>query len=58
MDLSKAFDTVDKIILKQKLYELGLTDISTSLINSYMSDRRLCMNNDTECYTLTYGVPQ
>ena len=43
--------------LKQKLYELGLTDISTSLINSYKSERRLCMN-DTEYYKLTYGVPQ
>ena len=49
MDLSKAFDTVDKTILKQKLYELGLTDQSTSLINSYMTDRKLCINNDKEC---------
>ena len=58
MDLSKAFDTVDKTILEQKLYELGLTDQSTSLINSYMTDRKLCMNNDKECYKLEYGVPQ
>ena len=46
MDLSKAFDTVDKSILKQKLYELGLTDDSTSLIDSYMSDRKFCMTNE------------
>ena len=58
MDLSKAFDTVDKSILKQKLYYLGLTDDSTSLIDSYMSDRKFCMNTDKQCYTLTYGVPQ
>ena len=58
MDLSKAFDTVDKSILKQKLYELGLTHDSTSLINSYMSDRKLCMNNETDYYELAYGVPQ
>ena len=58
MDLSKAFDTVDKSILKQKLYELGLTHDSISLINSYMSDRKLCMNNETNYYELSYGVPQ
>ena len=58
MDLSKAFDTVDKTILKQKLYDLGMADISSSLINSYMSNRKLCMNNDKDYYKLTYGVPQ
>ena len=58
MDLSKAFDTVDKSILKQKLYELGLTHDSTSLINSYMSDRKFCMANDEDFYELKYGVPK
>ena len=58
MDLSKTFDTVDKSILKQKLYELGLTDNSTSLIDSYMSNRKFCMNNEPEYYNLTFGVPQ
>ena len=58
MDLSKAFDTVDKTILQQKLYELGLTDLSTSLIDSYMTDRKLCMNSDSKYYKLKYGVPQ
>ena len=58
MDLSKAFDTVDKSILKQKLNRLGLTDLSTLLIDSYMSDRKFCMSNDNNNYTLKYGVPQ
>ena len=58
MDLSKAFDTVDKTILKQKLSRLGLTDLSTLLIDSYMSDRKFCMANDNDNYTLKYGVPQ
>ena len=58
MDLSKAFDTVDKTILRQKLRQLGLTDISTSLIDSYMSDRKFCINDQKEYYTLKYGVPQ
>ena len=58
MDLSKAFDTVDKSIIKQKLIDLGLTDMSTSLIDSYMSDRKFCMNTDKECCTITYGVPK
>ena len=58
MDLSKAFDTVDKTILEQKCYEVGLTDQSTSLINSYMTDKKLCIKNEKECYKLEYGVPQ
>ena len=58
MDLSKAFDTVDKSILEQKLIDLGLGKYSTLLINSYISNRRFCMNSDTEYYNLTYGVPQ
>ena len=58
MDLSKAFDTVDKTILQQKLTELGLNVYSTALIDSYMSDRQFCMNNDNTLYNLTYGVPQ
>ena len=58
MDLSKAFDTVDKTILKHKLHELGLTELSTSLIDSYMTNRKFCMMGDKEYYKLKYGVPQ
>ena len=52
MDLSKAFDTVDKTILNDKLHELGLTELSTSLIESYMSNRNICMTNDEDFYEL------
>ena len=38
MDLSKAFDTVDNTILSRKLNEVGISDISTALINSNMSN--------------------
>ena len=58
MDLSKAFDTVDKSILKHKLEDLGLDEMSTLLIDSYMSNRRFCMSNDNAQYNLSYGVPQ
>ena len=59
MDLSKAFDTVDKTILRQKLMELGLNEYSTALIDSYVSNRQFCMNSDdTIYYDLKYGVPQ
>ena len=58
MDLSKAFDTVDKNILNEKLTNLGFDNDSTSLINSYMTQRKFCFSEDTTDYTLTYGVPQ
>ena len=58
MDLSKAFDTVDKNILKQKLKNLGMSDMTSSLIDSYMSNRKFYMNKETCQYNLTHGVPQ
>ena len=59
MDLSKAFDTVDKNILDQKLEELGLTIQCRNLLMSYMNKRQFCMSNDHETYyNLAFGVPQ
>ena len=58
MDLSKAFDTVDRSILHTKLDELGLDKTSTSLIDSYMTHRKFYMNNSSEQYNLVHGVPQ
>ena len=59
MDLSKAFDTVDVNIFKNKLIELGLSNSSISLIMSYMQCRKFCINNDSNhYYNLQYGVPQ
>ena len=37
MDLSKAFDTVDKNILSKKLQSIGLNELSCNLLYNYMS---------------------
>ena len=59
MDLSKAFDTVDKDILCSKLDNIGFCTNSNNLIYDYMSNRRFCVKNDlTNEYSLKYGVPQ
>lgn len=59
MDLSKAFDTVDKSILSKKLNQLGIAGISNKLISNYMTNRSFCMKNDNETvYKMNYGVPQ
>lgn len=58
MNLSKAFDTVEKYILQQKLKTFGLAESRYLLIDSYMSSRKFFMNKTVEQYALTYGVPQ
>ena len=58
MDLSKAFDTVDKDILNKKLHSIGLNEISCKLLFDYMSNRHMKFYDDSELYSLTYGVPQ
>ena len=59
MDLSKAFDTVNKDILLDKMSKLGFDQNSINLISNYMTDRNFCFNNNThELYQLEHGVPQ
>ena len=59
MDLSKAFDTVNKNILINKLINIGFDETSSKLIDSYMTDRKFCLTEDlTKYYNLTHGVPQ
>ena len=59
MDLSKAFDTVDKTILKEKLNKLGIAGISNRLLYNYMTNRHFCMTTEpTKMYEMNYGVPQ
>ena len=58
MDLSKAFDTVDKDILYKKLHSIGVNNTSSHLIYDYMSNRHMKFSNNEELYKLNYGVPQ
>ena len=59
MDLSKAFDTVNKDILSRKMTELGFDFKSESLIYNYMSNRSFCFQDSIhDTYNLDHGVPQ
>lgn len=60
-DLSKAFDSVNKNILSQKLMNIGIRGCLLSCINSYMENRKLVVNcNDcrSDLHDVTLGVPQ
>ena len=62
LDLSAAFDTVDRAILLERLHEeVGLQDSALQWMKSYLSDRKqsVHINNhvSTES-TLSTGVPQ
>ena len=58
MDLSKAFDTVDKNILIKKLRAIGVNDTGCKLLYDYMSNRYMTFVGDNNLYNLAYGVPQ
>ena len=59
MDLSKAFDTVDKTILCNKLHQLGIHGVNNKLLENYMSGRYFYMKNESNiAYHMSYGVPQ
>ena len=61
VDLEKAFDTVNHIILGKKLYYYGLRGIVNNLIQSYLTNRKqyVSINGyDSEIKDLNCGVPQ
>ena len=62
IDLSKAFDTVDHSILLKKLKFYGITDKNLACFESYLSNRKQCIevgeNSKTDLKYVTCGVPQ
>ena len=46
MDLSKAFDTVDKKMLYNKLDKMGIGKNANNLMFDYMSKRKICFSDD------------
>ena len=61
IDLSKAFDTLDHKILREKLYNYGIRGIPHELLSSYLSKRKQCTNflgEYSEFELIEYGVPQ
>ena len=64
LDLSKAFDTVDKNILTQKLSSYGFGENVIKLLNNYMSGRKMfipnqkIINETKTINNLELGVPQ
>lgn len=61
LDLARAFDTVNKDILLNKLSKYGVTGNALSLISSYLSDRKHCLkykNSTSDTKNIHCGVPQ
>ena len=61
IDLSKAFDTVDHVILMEKLHEYGIRGLSHKWIANYLCNRsqRVRVNNSfSPIHSVSLGVPQ
>ena len=61
MDLSKAFDTLDHVILLEKLRYYGINGTSLAWFRSYLSNRKQYVEIDNErspCLYIKTGVPQ
>ena len=61
LDLRKAFDSVNHQLLLKKLYHYGFRGPVFTLLQSYLSDRRICTKLEgkiSNLYNVNYGVPQ
>ena len=61
IDLSKAFDTIDHVILLEKLNRYGIRGNLHKLIESYLSDRKQyvsVLGETSETLPVFYGVPK
>ncbi|KAI4830607.1 hypothetical protein KUCAC02_002226 [Chaenocephalus aceratus] len=61
IDLSKAFDTVDHRILKQRLLSIGISSLAVGWFVNYLSERSQCVHFDglsSEWLNISNGVPQ
>ena len=61
MDLSKAFDCVNPMLLIEKLKAYGLDEKAVNLIQSYMSNHKQCVrvqNIHSSLFDILKGVPQ
>ena len=61
IDLSKAFDTLDHVILLTKLQHFGIRGIAWALMQDYLSNRTqrvFCNNTLSDSLSVSCGVPQ
>ena len=61
LDLRKAFDSVNHQLLLKKLYHNGFRGPVFTLLQSYLSNRRICPKLEgkiSNLYNKNYGVPQ
>ena len=61
LDISKAFDTVNKNIMLSKLELLGFRGIERDWFESYLSDRRMYVDvngSNSQIKTVNIGLPQ
>ena len=61
LDLRKAFDSVNHQLLLKKLYHYGFRGPVFTLLQSYLSDRRICTKLEgkiSDLYNVNYGISQ
>ena len=61
LDFKRAFETIDRDLLLQKLYNYGIEGKELEWFRSYLADRKQMVkvnNTKSECINNNYGVPQ